>query len=352
MPVANLAQPLEIAGWRDQHAGRARHRLDNHRRDRFGAMQIDEPLEVVGQFGAVRRETAREGIAGQIVRVPQMIGSGQPRPCAAIADDPADADSAETDAMIAALAADQPGARPLPLRALHRECDLERGIDRFGPAVGKEYPVEPFGHQRRETLRQLEGQRMTQLKRRREIERCRRFGDGFCNFGAAVAGIAAPQARGAVENPAPVARLIIHPARRDELARMGLVGTVRGEGHPEARQLVVVTLHRSSPCFAEGGKRPLFCQPQSSPKVSLARSPCLASAQPTRQVSCDAIASKQSRTAKNRGGMATLGWEAYHRPHARWICVQTNKSSSFCSVCLRAEPLVYYPALNSLKAQY
>ena len=210
-------------------------------------MQVDEPLEVVGEFGAVRRETARKGVAGQIVRVPQMIGSGQPRPGAAIADDPADADSAETDAMIAALAPDQPGARPLPLRALHRQCDLERGIDRFGPAVGKEYPVEPFGHQRRETLRQLEGKRVPQLEGRREIERCRCLRDGFGDFRAAVAGIAAPQARGAVEDPASVARLIIHPARRDELARMGLVGTVRGEGHPEACQLVVVTLHRHVP---------------------------------------------------------------------------------------------------------
>ena len=72
----------------------------------------------------------------------------------AVADDAADADTAEADAMIAALAPDQPRARPLSPRALDGERDLERRVHRFGPAVGEEYPVEPIRHQRRDPPRQ------------------------------------------------------------------------------------------------------------------------------------------------------------------------------------------------------
>src|SRR3546814_4646093 len=85
-------------------------------------MQIDEPLEIVGEFGAMLRKSARKGVACQIVRVAQMIGARQAgAEGAAIADDATDADPAETDAMIAALAPDQSGARALPPRPLRSE---------------------------------------------------------------------------------------------------------------------------------------------------------------------------------------------------------------------------------------
>ena len=55
--VADLAQLLQIAFRRqDQHAGRARHRFDDHRRDgrrRRAARRC--ALEFVGEFGAVLR---------------------------------------------------------------------------------------------------------------------------------------------------------------------------------------------------------------------------------------------------------------------------------------------------------
>src|SRR3546814_13853404 len=77
MPVADVAQPLKIADRRQQHAGRSRHRLDDHRRDRLCPMQIDEPLEIVGEFGAMLRKSARKGVACQSVRVAKMIGARQ-----------------------------------------------------------------------------------------------------------------------------------------------------------------------------------------------------------------------------------------------------------------------------------
>src|SRR3546814_17240564 len=91
--------------------------------------------------------------------------------------------------MIAALAPDQSGARALPPRPLDGERDLERGIDRFGAAVREEDAVESLGHQRRNALRQFEGQRMPELEGRREIEHRGGLGDGLGDLGPAMAGI-------------------------------------------------------------------------------------------------------------------------------------------------------------------
>src|SRR3546814_8380256 len=154
------------------------------------------------------------------------------------------ADPAEPGAMIAALAPDQPPPRPLPLRALNSERDFQRRINRFGTTVRKEYPVEPVGHQGGEALRQLERQRMTELKGRREVERRGGLRDRFADFGTAVPGVAAPEARRAIEDRPPVGALVEHAAGGHDLARVRLERTVRGKGHPEGRQLVVVTPHR------------------------------------------------------------------------------------------------------------
>src|SRR3546814_19426815 len=109
-----------------------------------------------------------------------MIGARQAgSEGAAIADDATGADPAETDAMIAALAPDQSGARALPPRPLEGERDLERGIDRFGAAVREEDAVESIGHQRRNALRQFESQRMHELDGRSEIEDRGGIGEGL-----------------------------------------------------------------------------------------------------------------------------------------------------------------------------
>ena len=84
-------------------------------------MQIDEAPEVVGQLGPVLRESARKGVALDIVRVAEMVYTGKPAAeGATVIDEPADADPAETGAVVAALASDQPRTRALPLRALDR----------------------------------------------------------------------------------------------------------------------------------------------------------------------------------------------------------------------------------------
>src|SRR3546814_5464704 len=100
------------------------------------------------------------------------------------------------------------------------DLDLERGIDRFGAAVREEDAVESLGHQRRNALRQFEGQRMPELEGRREIEHRGGLGDGLGDLGPAMAGIAAPEPGGAVQNLAAVGTAVVHAARRHELARV------------------------------------------------------------------------------------------------------------------------------------
>ena len=50
MLVADLAQPLEIALGRHQHAGRARDWLDDAGCDSAGAIEVDKALQIVGEF--------------------------------------------------------------------------------------------------------------------------------------------------------------------------------------------------------------------------------------------------------------------------------------------------------------
>ena len=65
--VADRAQPLEIALRRRQHAGRAGHRLDDHRGDGRGVVQRDEPVEFVGEMRAPLRLADREGLLGAVI---------------------------------------------------------------------------------------------------------------------------------------------------------------------------------------------------------------------------------------------------------------------------------------------
>ena len=92
---------------------------------------------------AVLRLAAREGVACRVVRVRQVVDAGEQRAeHLAVADDAADRDAAEADAVIAALAADQPRARAFAARAVIGERDLERRVDRFGAGIGEEDVVE------------------------------------------------------------------------------------------------------------------------------------------------------------------------------------------------------------------
>ena len=107
---------LQIALRRDQHAGRAGHRLDDDGGDGRGVVQRDDALQLVGELRAMLRLAAREGVLGRQVRVRHVVDAGQQRAeHLAVGDDAADRDAAEIDAVIAALAADQAEARAVAL---------------------------------------------------------------------------------------------------------------------------------------------------------------------------------------------------------------------------------------------
>ncbi len=115
VPVADRPQPLQIAVRRQQHAGRAGDRLDDHRGDGLGAVQRDERSSASARCaphaGWPRLKALRSGGVG----VRQVIDAGQHgAELAAVGADAADRDAAEADAVIAALAADQPRAPASP----------------------------------------------------------------------------------------------------------------------------------------------------------------------------------------------------------------------------------------------
>ena len=109
------AQPLQVALGRRQHAGRAGHRLDDHGRDRRGVVQRDDALELVGEMGAPLGLALGEGLVLAVVGVGQVVDAGEQRAeLLAVRHDAADRDAAEADAVVAALAADQPLRVPWP----------------------------------------------------------------------------------------------------------------------------------------------------------------------------------------------------------------------------------------------
>src|SRR5262249_58961792 len=118
---------------------------------------------------------------------------------AAVIDHAADRHAAEADAVIAALAADQAGARRLAVGAVIGERDLQRGVDRLRSGVGEEDAVETLRCDLGKTLGEIEGERMTHLKRRREIEIHQLALDGGCDLLAAVTGVDAPEPGRAVD---------------------------------------------------------------------------------------------------------------------------------------------------------
>ena len=233
-----VAQALEVALRRHQHAGRSGQRLDDHRRDGV-AVQRHHPFQVVGQMRAPGGLAAREGVVLQAVCVRQVIDIRQQRAeLLAVAADAADRHAAEADAVIAALAPDQPHALAFAAGALIGERDLQRGVGALGAGVGEEDAVEAgrrvFGNLRR----RLERDRVAELEGRREIHHRRLLLDRLSDLGPPVPGIDAPEAGGAVDHGAPVAREVVHAFGAREQPRRGLVGPVAGERHPEGIEVV------------------------------------------------------------------------------------------------------------------
>jgi hypothetical protein len=201
MAVADRPQALEVADGRNEDAGRPRHRLDDHGGDGRCVVQRHQPLEPVSEVRAPLRLSARECVVFEVMGVRQMIDPRQQ--CSkelAIADDAADRSAAETDPVIATLASDQPGARGFTAQTVVGDRDLERGIDGFRAGVGEEHPIEITGQQDAEPRRRLECARMAHLKPRHIVETRDLVAHRLHDLGVGVAGIAAPEAGGSIED--------------------------------------------------------------------------------------------------------------------------------------------------------
>ena len=130
--VANLAQALQIALGRDQHAGGTSHRLDDDSGNRRGVVQFYHPLQIVGKFSAVFRHPAGKRVALDIMGVANVVGAG--KHCAehfAVGADAAHRDAAEIGAVIAALAPDQPGSGTLTAHPVIGQRHFQGGVDRL-----------------------------------------------------------------------------------------------------------------------------------------------------------------------------------------------------------------------------
>ena len=230
---------FEIALRRRQHAGRARHRLDDDGGDGRGIMQRDQAVEIVGEMRAPFGLALGEGLLLAIVGVRQMIDAAQRgAEHLAVRHDPAHRNAAEADAVIAALAPDQAHARGLAAHVVVGERDLERGVDRLRARIAEEHVIEIAGRERRDAARELERLRVRELERRRIIEFGGLLLDRLDDRGAVVAGIAAPHAGRAVEHGFAVDRVVMHVLGAHDQARRLLERAVRRERHPERLKIV------------------------------------------------------------------------------------------------------------------
>ena len=228
----------QIALGRRQVAGRAGAGLDDDGGDVGGVVQADDALQRVGELRAVLGLALGEGVLRQM-GVRQVIDARQHRAePLAVVDHAADRDAAEADAVIAALAADEAGARALAVGAVIGERDLERAVDRLGARVAVEGVVEVARQQGGMARRQLERLGMAHLERRRVVHLVELLGDRRLDLLAAVAGVDAPQARRAVDDLAAFRRPVVHALGLGQHARVLLELPVRRERHEEGVEIV------------------------------------------------------------------------------------------------------------------
>ncbi len=183
------------------------------------------------------RLSAREGVFLQM-RGRQVRHARQRREDPLVVRDAADRDAAEVDAVIALLAANEPGPVPLPARLVVGERDLQRGVDALGPRVGEEHMVEALGRHVAQRRRQFESQRMPHLERGRIVQLPRLALDRLGDLRAAMTRVAAPEARRSVEDLTAVGGGIMHVLRGHEHPGRLLELPVRGERHPECGEII------------------------------------------------------------------------------------------------------------------
>ncbi|KAG0776810.1 hypothetical protein G6F22_012309 [Rhizopus arrhizus] len=189
----------------------------------------------------------------------QVVYGGQQRAGErlTVGRDAADRDAAETHAVIAAFAADQAGALAFAAGPVVSQGNFQGRIDGLGAGVREEDAVQALGHEAGDSRGGFEGQRVAQLEAGRGIHDAGLAGNRVDDFLAAVAGVDAPQAGGAVEDRAAIDIFVVHALGAYQYTRRRLVLAIGGEWHPvrvqglgalggQVVQVAFGTLHASS----------------------------------------------------------------------------------------------------------
>ncbi len=156
----------------------------------------------------------------------------------AIVDDAANRDTAETDAVIAAFAANQPCALPFATGTMPRDGNFQGSINAFRAGVGVKHMLHAARRDVDHPVGEFKGFRMPHLERRGIVKFGRLPGNRFHDPGPGMASIAAPQSCRPVQHLAPIGGGVVHALRRDEQARGFLKLAVRRKGHPESAQII------------------------------------------------------------------------------------------------------------------
>jgi hypothetical protein len=232
VPVADLAESLQVPPGRDQDSGRAGDRLDEARRDGVAPVEFGEALEILSEIFAMLALPRREAVLLEpgVAHVRDSRQAGAE--ALAVLHHPAQRDAADVDPVVAALAAHEALALPLTAGAVVEQSDLHGGVDRLGAGIRKEDAVQVAGCDVAQHARQLEGAGMAVLEGRPEIERPVLARDGVDDLGAAVAEGAAEQARTAVQQPVPAIVPEVHSLGPHQQPGILLEEPVRGERYP------------------------------------------------------------------------------------------------------------------------
>lgn len=98
---------LQIPRWRHDDPRRARHRLDDHGSDVFGAMLVDEVVQRLRSLDSKRRQARAEAVALLVQGVGQVIGVQQIAKGATIVRQAPHRNSTKADPVIGLVAADE-----------------------------------------------------------------------------------------------------------------------------------------------------------------------------------------------------------------------------------------------------
>ena len=234
--VANLAQALHIALWRDVPARAARNRLDDDRRHIARVVQHQDAVFQLqqGVFGPHRFFVVDVGMVDRVVDETHVVHPGQQlRPKRlAVGRQAAHAHAAEVDAVVTLFAANEHRAVAFAPGAMVSQRHFQGGVGGLRARIAKQHLVKvPRGHVGNH-LRRFEGLVVAGLERRGVVQRVELLFDGFVDRLAVVARAHTPQARDAVDDFFAIVGGEVHALGTHEHSGVLAESAVGREGQP------------------------------------------------------------------------------------------------------------------------